>query len=200
MRPSQQASIMSRRHRTFVAVGIDRFTRDRLAGLQERLAESAPGVKWAAPDNWHITLLFLGEVGEVEVLDVCRTVEAVCRGVPGFPMTLAGTGAFPTPRRPRTLIVHVTEGAEELRALHTALERPLLELGCYRREERGYTPHATLGRVKADRPADDLSKALMKHAAWSAGETTVQAVHVMGSELTRDGPVYTVLSRAKLTA
>src|SRR5436305_13149025 len=139
---------MARRHRTFIDVGIDRFTRDRLAGLQERLAESAPGVKWAAPDNWHVTLLFLGEVGEIEVLDVCRTVEAVCPDVPAFPMTLAGTGAFPTPRRPPTTIVNGAEGAEELRQLHYALEKPLLNLGCYRREERAYTPHLTLRRVR----------------------------------------------------
>ena len=190
---------MPRRHRTFIAVGIDRFTRDRLAGLQERLAESAPGVKWAAPDNWHITLLFLGEVGEVEVLDVCRTVEAVCRDVPGFPMTLAGTGAFPTPRRPRTLIVHVTEGADELRALHKALEKPLLELGCYRREERGYTPHLTLGRVRAADDPAALAAVVQQFAKWQGGQTQVREVLVMSSELRPDGPEYTVLSRAKLT-
>src|SRR5207249_6674648 len=98
---------MARRLRTFIAVGIDRFSRDRLAGLQQRLAESVTGVKWAAPDNWHLTLLFLGEVDERDVVAVCRAVGSVCQNVPAFSMTVAGTGAFPTPRRPRTLIVHV---------------------------------------------------------------------------------------------
>jgi 2'-5' RNA ligase len=189
---------MARRHRTFIAVGIDRFTRDRLAGLQERLAESAPGVKWAAPDNWHVTLLFLGEVGEVEVLDVCRTVETVGRDVPAFPMTLAGTGAFPTPRRPRTLIVNVTEGSEELRHLHDALEKPLLELGCYRREERGYTPHVTLGRVRAADDPTALAAVVQQFAKWQGGQTQVREVLVMSSQLRPEGPEYTVLSRAKL--
>jgi 2'-5' RNA ligase len=189
---------MARRHRTFIGVGIDRFTRDRLAGLQERLAESAPGVKWAAPDNWHVTLLFLGEVGELEVLDVCRTVETVCRDVPAFPMTLAGTGAFPTPRRPRTLIVHVTEGADELRQLHNALEKQLLELGCYRREERGYTPHLTLGRVRAADDPAQLAAVVQQFAKWQGGQTQVREVLVMSSQLRPDGPEYTVLSRARL--
>jgi RNA 2',3'-cyclic 3'-phosphodiesterase len=189
---------MSRRHRTFIGVGIDRFTRDRLAGLQERLAESAPGVKWAAPDNWHVTLLFLGEVGEVEVLEVCRTVESVCRDVPAFPMTLAGTGAFPTPRRPRTLIVNVTEGADELRQLHDALETPLLDLGCYRREERGYTPHLTLGRVRAADDPATLAAVVQQFAKWQGGQTHVREVLVMSSQLRPEGPEYTVLSRAKL--
>lgn len=189
---------MPHRHRTFIAVGIDRFTRDRLAGLQQRLAESAPGVKWAAADNWHVTLLFLGEVGEIEVLDVCRTVETVCRDVPAFPMTLSGTGAFPTPRRPRTLIVNVTEGADELRQLHDALEKPLLELGCYRREERGYTPHLTLGRVRASDDPAALAGVVQQFSNWQGGQSQVREVLVMSSQLRPDGPEYTVLSRAKL--
>src|SRR5262245_39126704 len=107
---------MPRRLRTFIAVGVDRFTRDRLVGLQERLAGVASGVKWTAPENLHVTLLFLGEIDEREVVAVCRTVEDGCKEFPAISMTLAGTGAFPTPRRPRTLIVHVTEGADELRS------------------------------------------------------------------------------------
>ena len=69
---------------------------------------------------------------------------------------------------------------------------------CYRREERDFTPHLTMGRVRAERVGEALGPALMKNAGWSAGETTIQEVLVMGIELTPDGPIYTVLSRAKL--
>src|SRR5207245_7199818 len=55
------------------------------------------------------------------------------------------------------------EGADEVRALHAALEAVLLELGCYRREERQFTPHITLGRVKQE-SGDDLSVMLAKKA------------------------------------
>ena len=93
----------------------------------------------------------------------------------------------------------VWEGsAEELRALHNALERPLLELGCYRREERGYTPHVTLGRVRAvDDPAA-LAAVVQQFAKWQGGQTQVREVLVMSSEIGPEGPEYTVLSRAKL--
>ena len=75
----------------------------------------------------------------------------------------------------------------------------MLELGCYRREERQYTPHVTLGRVKSDSPADALAAVLAKKANWNAGsEVEVQEVLVMSSQLTRKGPEYTVLSRGKL--
>ena len=82
--------------------------------------------------------------------------------------------------------------------LSRVLETPLLELGCYRREERQYTPHITMGRIKGERPAHNLAAELAKHQAWKGGETTIDEVHVMSSELGPKGPMYTVLSRAKL--
>src|SRR2546423_4291644 len=117
---------MPQRLRTFIAVGVASFTHDRLVGLQERLAEAGAAAKWVEPANLHLTLLFLGEVDAREVPAVCSAVQDVCRAVPPFAMTLAGAGAFPTLRRPRTLVVHVTEGAEQLKAPHDALGQPLL--------------------------------------------------------------------------
>jgi 2'-5' RNA ligase len=189
---------MPQRLRTFIAVAPDPFTHDRLVGLQERLAEAGVPVKWVEPDNLHLTLLFLGEVDARETPAVCAAVANVCRAVLAFPMTLAGVGAFPTPRRPRTLIVHVTEGADELKALHASLETPLLDLGCYRREERAYTPHLTLGRVKGQAAAEPLAAAVKQFERWQGGQSQVREVLVMSSELRAAGPEYTILSRAPL--
>ena len=92
----------------------------------------------------------------------------------------------------------VGTGSQAVIELHDALENVLLELGCYRREERQFTPHLTLGRLKGDEPTDKLVAAIGKQKNWKGGETTLQEVHVMSSELRRDGPIYAVLSRAKL--
>jgi 2'-5' RNA ligase len=188
---------MPQRLRTFIAVPVDRFTHDRLVGLQKRLANTGVPVKWVEPENMHITLLFLGEVDARETPAVCSAVEQACRSIRPFGLTLAGAGAFPTPRRPRTLIVHVTEGGPEMVALHDAVETPLLELGCYRREERTYKPHLTLGRVKKE-AAEPLAAAVKQFEAWQGGQSHVDEVLVMCSELRHEGPEYTVLSRAKL--
>ena len=115
-----------------------------------------------------------------------------------FALEVTGLGSFGPPRRPRTVWVGIGEGEAELVALHSALEAALLELGCYRREDRQYTPHITLGRVKKEEVNDDLAAALTKHAKWVGGETEVHEVQVLSSELNAQGPIYTVLSRAKL--
>jgi RNA 2',3'-cyclic 3'-phosphodiesterase len=184
--------------RTFIAIDPGKAIRDRVESLQENLAKTGAGIKWVPHDNLHLTLLFLGEVDQRDLTNVCHAVSDVTVAQTAFGMSIEGAGAFPNLRRPRTLWVGVGTGAQEVCALHDALEKPLLKLGCYRREERGYTPHLTLGRVRAERVPDELGAALKKYAGWKAGESQVTEVLVMGSELTPEGSVYTVLSRARL--
>jgi len=187
------------RLRTFIGVDIGKAIRGRAVAFQETLGRLGPDVKWVEQENLHVTLLFLGEVDDREIPGVCRVVAEETRKHAPFSMTIERAGCFPTPRRPRVLWVGVGQGAEELTALHDGLEPPLLALGCYRREERKYKPHVTLGRVRSDRAADSLAAGLTKHARWHGGETAVQELLVMSSELMAQGPVYAVLSRAKLS-
>jgi RNA 2',3'-cyclic 3'-phosphodiesterase len=187
------------RIRTFLAINLGEKIRDRLVSLQEQLAIEAPDVKWVEPKNLHITLLFLGEVDARETIDICRAAQKAVAAMPSFPVSIEGANCFGSPRRPRTLWVGIGAGLEEVCAVHDAIEAPLLDLGCYRREARAYTPHVTIGRVNGDQPDEGIAKALAAHKTWSAGETQVREVQIMSSELTRDGPTYTVMGRAKLT-
>lgn len=185
------------RIRTFLAVELDEAVRSAIVDLQEELAAVGTEVKWTEPENLHVTLLFLGEVEDREVHRVCRIAETTAAGHAPFRMAVEQIGCFPHERRPRVLWVGIGAGTQELVALHDALEPPLMELG-YRREERRYTPHITLGRVKSDRPVESLQRALARRTAWQGGEMMVQEVAVLSSELTPEGPLYTVLSRARL--
>jgi 2'-5' RNA ligase len=188
------------RLRTFLAVPLDKSLRDRAVTLQEKLAATGAQVKWVEPENLHLTLLFLGEVDERDLASVCKATAQACAAVVPFRLSLEGVGGFPNLRRPRTLWIGSGEGSQELCVLHDALERPLLELGCYRREERAFTPHLTLGRVKSDRPNRDLELALTKQAAWKGGDMLAREVLVLSSQLTPRGPVYSLLSRAKFAS
>lgn len=185
------------RLRTFIAVDLNKAIRDRVVALQHMLARSGSEVKWTEPENLHVTLLFLGEVDSREVPKVCQLVAEGAARQPEFLMQVEGVGCFPTPRRPRIVWIGVGEGAPALCALHDALEAPLENLG-YRREERHFTPHITLGRAKSDRDPGPLVEALTKHAAWNAGKMAVKEVVVMSSQLKSQGPAYTVLTRALL--
>jgi 2'-5' RNA ligase len=186
------------RLRTFIAVDVGKAIRDRCVAMQEVLARSGAEIKWVEPENIHVSLLFLGEVNERDIHELCLAVGDSCAEVEAFRMSVETVGCFPNPRRPRVVWAGIGEGKQELVALHDALEGPLLELGCYRREDRPYTPHVTLGRVKANSTSDGLATAISRQSGWQGGEIDVREVHVLSSELRPGGPVYTVLSRAKL--
>ena len=186
------------RVRTFIAVDLSDAVKDNLTALQEQLGRDAHGVKWTQMHNMHLTLLFLGDVDQLEVVEICRVVQARARRHKPFTLQAEGLGAFPNNRRPKILWAGITVGMDELRALHADLEEGLLELGCYRREDREYTPHLTLGRLTHDERSEDWAKVLAKQAHWQGGTTPVDEVLVMSSELRRDGPEYSVMGRARL--
>ena len=187
------------RTRCFLAVELEDVVRERVKVLQKELRRTLPNVKWVEEDNLHVTLLFLGEVDDREIAKVCRLAQEAVNGIKPFTLSVEQFGCFPHPHRPRVLWVGVGEGKEELVEMYDALATPLSELG-FRREDRPYSPHITLGRTKSDGPIAELSRALEKHATWDAGSFQVTEVVLMSSELTRDGPLYTILGRAELDA
>ncbi len=186
------------RLRTFIAIDPGADIRAHLHAVQRKLAKEVPDVKWVEEANLHLTLLFLGEVRDRDLSNVCRCVTRSIMGFECFPIEAKGIGCFPNPRRPRVVWAGIGEGAEEAIELHDILETPLYELGCYRREERQFTPHLTLGRTKSDEPGEQLARVIPQYEAWRAGDGFVSEVLIMSSELTSQGPEYTVLGRSKL--
>ena len=76
--------------RTFIAIDPGNAIRDRLVSLQEKLAKTGADVKWVEHDNLHLTLLFLGEVGQRDLVGVCRAVGDAATKQTAFPMTIEG--------------------------------------------------------------------------------------------------------------
>jgi 2'-5' RNA ligase len=185
--------------RTFIGIDIGDAIRTSAIALQKELAKTGAEVKWVTPKSMHVTLLFLGEVDDRELHPVCKAVKAAATSEPPFTLRVSGVGAFPTSRRPKVLWAGITDGAEPLQRLYGSLEEKMLDLGCYRKEERGYTPHLTLGRVKGDADGLTVAGELQKRLAWDGGRTAVDEVLVFSSEMDRDGPVCTVIGRAPLT-
>jgi len=188
------------RLRLFIAVEIDAAVRQNVVSLQRALGQVAPSVKWVEPHNLHVTVLFLGEVEDRELHGLFKMLTKVCAKAAPFDVRLGGVGAFPTPRRPKTLWAGVTAGADDLQRLYAAVEEPLLDLGGYRQEERAYTPHLTLGRVVGDADAEALALELPRQMAWTGGQMEVTELVIFTSEVRKAGPEYTVVGRAPLAA
>jgi len=189
---------MARTVRTFVAIEISPEVRSRAAQLIARFSPTSAKVNWIDPHNLHMTLKFLGEVDLRESPQVCAAVGEAMAELPPFSIRVAGAGAFPDLQRPRTVWLGVTEGAEELIALHERLETSLVKLG-FRQEQRRFRPHLTIGRVRGLSGAAELGELVARHQDFDAGISDVDEVVVFSSELNRDGPTYEPLSTAELT-
>ena len=156
----------------------------------------ATGVAWVAADNLHITLKFLGGVEDTRLSDVADAVGAAA-DVRAFDVELRGLGAFPTPTRPRVIWAG-TADAPAFAELAAGVDRALVALE-FPPEERGFTPHVTLGRVREPRRDPALASALTAGATRPFGMFRVARVSLMRSDLSSRGARYTELAAAPLS-
>ncbi len=172
--------------RAFVAVfPPPRIRAAAVAGARATVRRLAGGdrVQWTRPENVHLTLKFLGNAREEILGDLRAALENICAAHMPFDVELAGLGAFPSARRARILWLGIGAGFEELRSLAADVDIALMSLG-FEREERPYTPHLTLGRIRG-RPASlDLPPDAVEF------RFRVPRVDLVESTLTPEGAVY----------
>ncbi|MGD0654519.1 MAG: RNA 2',3'-cyclic phosphodiesterase [Thermoguttaceae bacterium] len=184
--------------RTFIAIEIDAAVRARAAELIGVLRAAEADVKWVEPQNLHITLQFLGEVPEEQIAAVCQAVEQGAAHMPPFDLEIRWAGAFPNANRPRTLWIGANAGSDRMADLHDNVALELSELG-FQDEDRKFQTHLTIGRTRSGKNAAELGRLLKQHADFDAGCMRVEKVTVFSSRLERGGPLYDVLSTARLS-
>ncbi len=156
-------------------------------------ARIGPGAKWVEVENLHITVRFLGEVGDL-LLEKLQELGAEAAGAsPRFSLRLARLGAFPAPRRARVIWAGPEEAPEGFARLVKRVEAGVQALG-FPPESREAVAHVTLARLK---PPRDVAAAL---AGTPLPELAVEvgALTLMRSQLTPQGPIYTPLGRWEL--
>ena len=99
---------------------------------------------------------------------------------------------------PRVVWVGVEEGREQLVALASAADSKLVKLG-FAKEEREFSSHITIGRIKTSKFRGELARGIEEIDASSLGTQTVSSVAVMQSDLQPTGPVYTALRTVALS-
>ena len=145
------------------------------------LAAGLPGAKWVDPGNYHLTVRFIGEVDEGQAADIDDALIQI--RAPRFDVTLATIGHFGL----RMLWVGI-ERNPALQHLHEKVESVLNRLG-FAPEERRYTPHVTLARLKGTHESK-LQAYLSEHALFRAAPFAVERFSLIASYLTKSGAIY----------
>lgn len=184
------------RHRVFIAINLPENIKKELSFYQEKWPELP--TRWTRKENLHITLIFLGYVNDEELFKICKITRELVQKTPPFSLNLNKISYGPSQKQPRMIWV-AGQKSKELAELREDLEEALGgKISGFMEENRDYSPHITLGRLKQwefkrieleERPevSEEISLSF-----W------VESVEVMESRLRPGGPDYLILQSAAL--
>jgi 2'-5' RNA ligase len=175
--------------RLFIAVNLDSGIRNLIARGIESFPVDRPPWRWVRPENWHVTLKFLGDVAETDIGAISRSLEEVSGRHTVFQLAMSDFGGFPHLRRPRVLFYNIDKGAESLRQLAADVDRALLDALGIPRDEKAFRAHVTVARVKS-RLAGPVIDKLELVPSLEGAVQRVDSFDLMKSELHRDGARY----------
>jgi 2'-5' RNA ligase len=185
--------------RCFAAIDIDETIQAALADLQKNLRTDAHLEKgeatWVKPNLMHLTIKFLGDISDEQAPQVCQIVEEIAACHKAFAVEVANIGAFGKPAK--VIWVGIGENSRELMALQNDMEEAFAKAG-WPKEDREFSGHLTLCRIKSFKAAKKLAQTAGQYAGVPLGSQKIDAICVYKSQLTPDGPVYTLLQKSEL--
>lgn len=184
--------------RAFIAISISSDIKQELAALIDKLKTSGADVKWVNPENIHLTLKFLGYISPEKIEEVKKVLDGIKSKFTPFKITFSGVGAFPKLSYPRVIWVGMQNGKDDAKRIYELLEAGLEKTG-FKKEERAFSAHLTIGRVRSGKNRQDLKSAI-ENLKFSPEKTqTVEHLTLFKSALTPKGPIYTPLHKASFS-
>ncbi|AFR08655.1 RNA 2',3'-cyclic phosphodiesterase [Nocardiopsis alba] len=132
--------------RSFVALWPSPEVVETLDRAVRHVRRRVPEAKWTRREEWHLTLLFLGEVDGALMPGLLEALDRVLDGYPPLDLSLDGWGVFPL-SAPRASVVWAGVTGEHLIGLVDGLREAARSAGV-RVESRPFVPHLTLARAR----------------------------------------------------
>lgn len=167
--------------RLFVAIDLPHLLRARVA----LLAGGLPGVRWVPPENYHVTLRFLGELPGWRAEEVDHALSML--RAPAFTLQLTGVGTFEKAGRVTALWAGV-ERNPALDHLQSKVERAMQAAGI-ERERRRFAPHVTLARLDGA-PENRVAAWVQAHNLFRSGPVPINHFTLFSSALGKEQAVY----------
>ena len=179
--------------RLFVAAELDGSVEKYLSEVATALGHiTSRKIRWIPPENWHLTLTFIGEVADQYTLQVADNIRYASVGIPRFIVKIDELITFPNQGNPKILALKVLDGSRWLSCAKRRLEARLADLGL-KIQSRAFSPHITLGRMR-ENLSSHRGGALdnLKRLVAQIGPETVavNGFSLNSSILTLEGPIY----------
>jgi len=170
-----------------VALDLTEEIREALREPIAKLKPLAKTARWARPEGMHVTLKFIGHI-DASRLEAIRAALGTVQSNAPVEVQIRGVGFFPDERRPRVLWCGI-EASANLAPLAAEIERTLEPLGI-RREERKFTPHLTLARLKDSHGVQKLVRAAEEMKPRVFGSARARDFHLFESVTKPSGAEY----------
>ena len=183
--------------RSFIAVNLNPEIKEHLTSLQVSLNVPETKIKWVEKNNLHLTMKFLGDIS-LEQTELLKLIlkEITSRYSPFIIKLSSDIGIFPTYQMPRIIWTGIKEGANQLHELYSSIETMLYKEG-FPRENKEFSSHITIGRVKYIKDKDNFIQ-MLKSIAVGNFSQEVGSIDLMESKLTPNGPIYNVTVKLPL--
>lgn len=168
--------------RLFVAIDLPESVKERVSALCNGL----PGAKWVKPAQIHVTLRFIGVVGDGQFTAIRQALGAI-EATP-FEMRLSGIGQFPQKGAPRVLWAGI-EASNGLFQLQEQVEQAVRSTGSDA-PDHPFSAHLTLARFKTPPEAAFFKTYLDRNKAFQTEMFEVRQFVLFSSLLQPEGSVY----------
>jgi len=185
-------------HRVFIAINFPKGIKEKL--YQTKSEYSDLPCKWTRRDNLHLTLLFLGDLNDDEVLETCKIVREVGEKYTPFALELNQITYGPLKKMPPRMVWANGIPSKELTMLKNNLENSLYEKiqKDLNEENHQFSPHITLARIKEWQLRQIEIDEIPQINKEMSLKTMIYSIEVMESELKKEGPEYTILESCPL--
>jgi RNA 2',3'-cyclic 3'-phosphodiesterase len=152
-----------------------------------------PGARWVAPENYHLTLRFIGDIDDTLAAEIADLLDKVER--PAFDLQIDGLDSFGG-NKPRAVVAAVPAVTQlvELQADH---ERIMQRIGL--QPERKYKPHVTLARLR-DTSSRQVADFLSSRQPFRSSSFPVSRFVLYSSRASVGGGPYVIEAEYPLAA
>ncbi len=183
--------------RTFIGIELEKSVISEISEEISYLKCKFPDINWVRQENLHLTLKFLGNIQPNDLRSIFNDISVLENSVPSFAVSVSGVRLLPDARHPRIVCAGCSFGSNELVRLQQSIDKICNKLG-YPLEQKDFTPHITLGRIKKPSFAHGFEDYLTDLNNVDFGITDVDEVVVYMSELGNNGALYSPMYRVRL--
>ena len=151
-------------------------------------ALSASSIRWVNAEQLHVTLAFLGETSPMQLVAADKLLGSITGSTSCFTVSLRGLGYFGKTTAPRVIWIGM-DHSTELGTLQKRISEGLVLSGM-EPEDRQYSPHITLGRIKEFRDAATFRSLLTTYGCYDFHSFSVEEIIHYESILSPGGPEY----------